>query len=286
LFHVEQFEVNLRIKNQSFKKIKTITCFTLLVICFLVELSYKLGGLVTDEKLQQYVKDQFAQGKNKDDIRKELLNVGWSDKVIAGAMPASELLSTNDYNCIPLPNKEDYFDDFGIKKSLDQKAVWAFMINFFGTYTSFIVWFGGLLIFTIVQDNLGNLGFISYSAGLVSFILFVILFLILLGSYFWAYLSYINYKYELTEEGITKEYGVIYKKNVTIPYERIQNININRGIVARLLGLSDLHIFTAGTASFGGINLSAEGRLPGLAQKDAEDLRKVLLHMSKNNKGI
>lgn len=102
----------------------------------------------------------------------------------------------------------------------------------------------------------------------------------LILSYTWAYLSYKFYKYELAKDGFKKELGVIYKKYVTIPYDRIQNVDIYRGILARLLGISDIQIQTAGMS---GIALS-EGRLPGLSKRDAEELRDQLIHRVSNSK--
>lgn len=106
--------------------------------------------------------------------------------------------------------------------------------------------------------------------------------------YIWAKLSYRFYKYELVEDGFRKESGVIWKKYVTIPYERIQNVDIYRGILARMLGLSDLQIQTAGMSAtvgrygFGGAG--AEGRLPGVSQQDAEKLRDGLIKRARGSK--
>lgn len=82
---------------------------------------------------------------------------------------------------------------------------------------------------------------------------------------------------------------MIWKKYVTIPYERIQNVDIYRGIFARILGLSDLQIQTAGMSatvgSYGISGAGAEGRLPGVSQEEAEKLRDELVkraHGSKN----
>lgn len=86
---------------------------------------------------------------------------------------------------------------------------------------------------------------------------------------------YSNYKYALKEDGFYKEFGVINKRYVTIPYERIQNIDIKRGILARLLGLSELEIQTAG----GGI--LAEGKLVGVSEQDALKIRDELLARAK-----
>ena len=43
------------------------------------------------------------------------------------------------------------------------------------------------------------------------------------------------------------EKGVIYKVYTNIPYERIQNIDIYRGIIARLCGFSAVSVQTAGS---------------------------------------
>ena len=97
----------------------------------------------------------------------------------------------------------------------------------------------------------------------------------------WAKLSYHFYRYELTESGFRKELGVIYKKYVTIPYDRIQNVDIYRGIAARILGLSDLNIQTAGTSMQ---TMRGEGRLPGLSREVAEQLRDELIQRARQSK--
>ena len=48
-------------------------------------------------------------------------------------------------------------------------------------------------------------------------------------SYIWARLSYKNYRYRLTDLALEKELGVISKKYVSIPYDKIQNVDIYRG---------------------------------------------------------
>ncbi len=100
--------------------------------------------------------------------------------------------------------------------------------------------------------------------------------LLLILSYIWARLSYRFYRYELRDNGFRKESGVIYKSYVTIPYDRIQNVDVYRGILARMLGLSDLHIQTAGAGTMLG-----EGRLPGLSHEVAEQLRDELINRSR-----
>ena len=166
-------------------------------------------------------------------------------------------------------------------QKLDKKAVWLFFFGYLLRWLIPIVVVGAyisILTFSqntmeVLEDN-ARLGF-----GLVNWLVLVPAFLVL--CFVWARLSYHFYRYELTPAGFRKESGVIYKRYVTIPYDRIQNVDIYRGIVARILGLSDLHIQTAGASAtmgrYGAMGIGAEGRLPGLSKGVAEELRDELI---------
>lgn len=166
-------------------------------------------------------------------------------------------------------------------KNLHPKAVWLFFLQHaIGVLI--------LLLFTILFLIFAAI--IFEKPGLAEMILKIFTTPVYIGFmiyvflvYIWARLAYKNYRYEITEEGIKIERGVIWKHYVMIPFERIQNIDIHRGIFDRLLGLSDLHIYTAGY-SFGYAGGVTEGRLPGLLPKDAEDLREELVKKMKGTK--
>ncbi|MCD6114881.1 PH domain-containing protein [bacterium] len=110
------------------------------------------------------------------------------------------------------------------------------------------------------------------------FLLLIVVYIIF--SYIMARLSYQNWKYELTENAVKIERGVIWKKYVSIPYNRIQNVDIYRGILTRILGLSDLQIQTAGYSG----QVLTEGRIPGLEPYLAEKLREELIKKVKDIK--
>lgn len=169
-------------------------------------------------------------------------------------------------------------------KQLDKRSVWLFFIsNFVGVVFSFF--FAFLLV---IGMTIGDNGSFDFSR----FALWAVLILVVLGAiaFGWAKLTYHFYRYELTDLGFRKESGVIYKRYTTIPYARIQNVDINRGIVARLLGLSDLMIQTAGASAtvgrYGVAGAGAEGRLVGVSKADAEILRdELVLRASKSSQG-
>ncbi len=154
-------------------------------------------------------------------------------------------------------------------EKLDPKAVWIFYLRFMVSELTLLI-FIPILIFLVIlrgeRDSLWwiiSLCYISWF-GFIGF------------RWNWAKLSYNAYKYQLAEDAFKKEYGVIRKRYTSIPYERIQNVDIRRGILARILGLSDLMIQTAGS-QVAGRGMMSEGFLPGLSEEKAEEIREELI---------
>jgi len=167
-------------------------------------------------------------------------------------------------------------------RQLNPKAVWLFFISYFWRSIFISVILGSYLGAFLPDKNIATPRQFFWES--ISQFVYVILFLVFIGiifSYIWARLSYYFYRYEIKEDGFRKEFGVIWKKYVTIPYDRIQNVDIYRGILARIFGLSDLNIQTAGAS---GQVSKAEGRLPGLSREDAEQLRDELIRQARQSK--
>jgi membrane protein YdbS with pleckstrin-like domain len=102
---------------------------------------------------------------------------------------------------------------------------------------------------------------------MVIIIVIVVIFFIII---IWAIMFYNRYKFRIAEDAVYINRGILWKRNVVIPYERIQHTSVTRGPVDMLLGLHILNLFTAGTGSvgarFGGAAsaFAAEGSIPGL----------------------
>ncbi len=62
-----------------------------------------------------------------------------------------------------------------------------------------------------------------------------------------AYLEYRYYTFMFTEEAFIVTYGYIVRKEVAALYHQIQNVNINRGPLDRLTGVSQMVIFMTGS---------------------------------------
>ncbi|MDO8470900.1 MAG: PH domain-containing protein [bacterium] len=170
-------------------------------------------------------------------------------------------------------------------QKLDPKVVWLFFLKslirwvFVSVFlTIFLNFFLDIFNTLQLQTNLEEIDLNLILLIIPSIFVFIL-------AWIWAKLTYHFYRYDLREDGFRMEMGVITKKYVTIPYERIQNVDIHRGILARILGLSDLQIQTAGmSASFsryGVVGAGAEGRLPGLAKDVAEKVRDELIQKAR-----
>lgn len=168
-------------------------------------------------------------------------------------------------------------------KQLDSKSTWLFFIIGLGRGLPFIfaIFFIWLSLYSDDQTSQAVSSFMWLAPlGIVLVVIF---------SWIWAKLSYRFYRYELREDGFRKESGIIWKKYTTIPYGRIQNVEIYRGLVARILGLSDLHIQTAGGVAQSRYGTFSEGRIPGLLRADAEIIRDELVRrteQSSNKQGL
>ncbi|TSC77921.1 MAG: hypothetical protein G01um101424_55 [Parcubacteria group bacterium Gr01-1014_24] len=172
-------------------------------------------------------------------------------------------------------------------KQLDPKAVWLFFINSVLSW-SFLVACMGTLAFVFFGRLLDKAN-IGFEENVVSFELFLNWLWIIFPAFFvlcfvLAKLTYHYYRYEMTEHVFKKEHGIIWKKYVSIPYDRIQNVDIYRGILARLLGLSDIQIQTAGGITAGSYGAFSEGRLIGVSKEEAERLRDELIQRARSSR--
>ena len=121
---------------------------------------------------------------------------------------------------------------------------------------------------------------ISAAQFFIVVFIFIFLFLYLVIGEIYARLSYRFWKYEFTHNELKIEKGIIWKAYKSIPYERVQNVDIHRGILARLLGFSSIQIQTAGYSavySGRGLSVGSEGYLPAVSMEGAEKIREFLI---------
>lgn len=82
--------------------------------------------------------------------------------------------------------------------------------------------------------------------------------------------------YQLREDDLLFRRGIMFQRFVAVPYGRMQLVDVNRGPIARAVGLSELKLVTAAAAS----NIT----IPGLPAQDAEDLRDHLVAVAESRR--
>jgi len=75
--------------------------------------------------------------------------------------------------------------------------------------------------------------------------------------------------YLIREKDIAYQRGLINYKLTTIPYKRIQHVELNQGVLAKKMKLASIKVYTAGGS---GDDLS----IPGLPLETAKELRAYL----------
>jgi len=163
------------------------------------------------------------------------------------------------------------------REQLHSGAKWLFRIGgYFGAF--FLLIFFSWFLFPV----LGVLGAIFFGAkfiiGIVLFGIILYIALIIIIAEIYARMAYNRWFYEFTPESLKLERGIIWKRYSNVPYERVQNVDIHRGILARMLGFSSVMIQTAGYSGYGrrGGGFS-EGYLPAVAPERAEQIREFLM---------
>ena len=93
-----------------------------------------------------------------------------------------------------------------------------------------------------------------------------------------AVLLYRSWEYQVREDALYLERGVITHVKTVAPFVRVQHIDTSRDPVDRLLGLSSLVVYTAGSRG-------ADVTVPGLSGEEASDLQDRLKELAKDASG-
>jgi uncharacterized protein len=80
----------------------------------------------------------------------------------------------------------------------------------------------------------------------------------------------------LRDDDLVVRRGILLSRLVAVPYGRMQLVDVNRGPVARLLGLAELRLVTAAATS--------DVTLPGLPEAEAAELRDALVERAEERR--
>lgn len=141
---------------------------------------------------------------------------------------------------------------------LDKKYLKILFIRIF-IISLFII--GGLLAFFFISDeNIPTLAVIIISSVLAVAIIYSVLI---------TFFGFPRKGYLVRENDISFHKGIITYKLTTVPFNRIQHVEVNQGILAKLFKLSSVKLFTAG-------GNASDLSIPGLPAEEAHKLKLFL----------
>lgn len=133
------------------------------------------------------------------------------------------------------------------------------------------VWVLGSVMGSLILGAVAAVvGFVVLNSLLVGPAAF--LFVFALGAVL-AVLRYRSWSYEVREDSLYMERGVLTHTRTVVPYVRIQHVDASRGPVERTLGLATVVVYTAGSRG-------ADVSIPGLTTNRAEDLQERLKRLA------
>jgi hypothetical protein len=160
----------------------------------------------------------------------------------------------NFTNSVLLPDNlpEIMTEDFNLLDKRFLKIIFI-RIAIFG-----ILLAGGFISFLIFSDEkLPGL----IMASIISAIAILILYSVVI-----SILGFPKKGYLLRERDISYKTGLIYYKQISVTFNRIQHVEVSQGILGKLFGLSSVKIFTAGGSA-------SDLSIPGLLTADAQKLK-------------
>jgi len=140
-----------------------------------------------------------------------------------------------------------------------------------------IVWVVRAILTALVAGVVaGAADFYVFEVGLVLPVGVAALFLVLGVPH--ALLRYRVWRYEVREDALYLERGVLTRVRTVVPFVRIQHVDTSRGPIERGIGLATSVVYTAGSRG-------ADVTIPGLEADRAEDLQRRLKRLAIASEG-
>lgn len=150
-----------------------------------------------------------------------------------------------------------------------------------GTISCFFLFIGLLFIFFRVGPgivSIFNQDFTSYAKliSIISYVFTFFLVVIIFLLYLYQRWYFAVYFYDILDDYLVIRKGPITPKEITIPWEKIQDVYVDQDFFDRIFGLYDVHLSTATITS------GMQAHIDGVEQKAANGLREELLRKIKS----
>ncbi len=100
-------------------------------------------------------------------------------------------------------------------------------------------------VLSMIRSSIIPFVFGGYAAFQGRLFGFLLIFFIFVSQLIYALVKYLALRYQLRDQDLIVDEGIIFKKHRTIPVHRIQNIDLKQNILHRLLSVAEVRIETA-----------------------------------------
>lgn len=182
-----------------------------------------------------------------------------------GSIPATDGEATDAQT----PPEDPDTDEAGLEayttdvRTLDPRVRW--------------LWVGRALIVALVFGGIATAVALAAAPGWlwIGPAVFVLVALLGVGH---ALFLYRSWSYEVREDSLFLDRGVVTRVRTVVPYVRVQHIDTSKGPIERAVGLSTLVVYTAGSRG-------ADVTIPGLRPWEASDLQTRLKALAIESEG-
>ena len=108
---------------------------------------------------------------------------------------------------------------------------------------------------------------LQYPADLIIGLIFAAFAVCLILNLIWIPAFYKSLEYIIDEDSVRAKKGVFWRKQVTVPYTKITNVDVTQGPVQRIFDIGTIHLQTAGAS--GTQSTSAELKMWGIRNLDS-----------------
>jgi len=157
------------------------------------------------------------------------------------------------------------------KKTIEGSLIWLVLLAFlYGIFLYLSTTIVNAKPEPIAVESINN---ITSFLAIIMPLIIVFFFAIVLLQYLYQRWYFSVYFYDLTPDYIVIRKGPILPREITIPYERVQDVYVDQDFMDRLFGLYDVHLSSATISS------GMEAHIDGLEKPAADGLRKEFLEI-------
>ena len=98
-----------------------------------------------------------------------------------------------------------------------------------------------------------------------------------------AFLRYRVWRFEVRDDDLYLERGVLTRVNTVVPFVRVQHVDTQRGPVERTVGLASVVVYTAGSR---GADVTIPGLTPDRADALQEQLRRLAIESERESDAV